>query len=219
MGEKNVRFEGKICLCDWCESKIVVGKSNIERFNNHFCSNDCRQQWYSNIYSQSEDWKKESKIRAVKILENKQIDTNTKPQIIINQLLDEMDIWYTNEKNFKYYSMDNYLEDYQLSIEIMGDFWHTNPKKYQTYPSLNIQSNRIVKDKAKHSYIKKYFNHEILYLWEDDIYNNLMLCRQLIQKYISTNGKLENYHSFNYHLENDSLVLNSKIIFPYFESA
>ena len=68
----------------------------------------------------------------------------------------------------------------------------------------------------KDEYIKKYFNHEILYLWEDDIYNNLLLCKRLIQKYISTNGILENYHSFNYHLENDSIVLNSSIILPYF---
>ena len=216
VGENNVRFEGKVCTCDWCNTKITVGKSNINRFNNHFCSNSCRQQWYSNIYSQSEEWKEESRIRAVKTLENRQIDTNTKPQVIINKTLDEMNIRYTNEKNFKYYSMDNYLEDYQLSIEVMGDFWHTNPQKYKTYPSLNIQSNRIIKDKAKHTYIKNNFNHEILYLWENDIYNNLLLCKRLIQKYISTNGILDNYHSFNYHLENDSIALNSQIIFPYF---
>ena len=216
IGEKNVRFESKICTCDWCHTKITVGKSNVKRFHYHFCSDACRKQWYSNIYSQSEEWKEESRIRATKILENRKIDTNTKPQVIINQTLDEMNIRYTNEKNFKYYSMDNYLDDYQLSIEVMGDFWHTNPIKYSTYPTSNIQSNRIVKDKAKHKYIKKYFNHEILYLWEDDIYNNLLLCKRLIQKYISTNGILENYHSFNYHLENDSIVLNSSIILPYF---
>ena len=37
----------------------------------------------------------------------------------------------------------------------------------------------------------------------------------LIDKYIKQNGLLENYHSFNYHLENDDLILNDDIITPY----
>lgn len=216
-GKNNVRFKGSICNCDWCNKRITIGKSNMERFSNHFCSNKCRQAWYSNIYSQDDKWKEESRIRAVKLLEERKIDTNTKPQIIINNLLDELQINYINEKNVKYYSLDNYLKDNNLAIEVMGDFWHTNPIVYSEFPTKEIQIKRIPKDKAKHTYIKKYFGYEILYLWESDIYKNLNVCKKLIQKYIKENGYLQNYHSFNYHIENNNLILNSKIIYPYFE--
>ena len=217
IGENNVRFQGMVCNCEWCGKHITIGKSNIERFSHHFCSNICRQNWYSKIYSQAEDWKEESRIRAVKILENRKIDTNTKPQIIINNLLDKLKINYTNEKNEKYYSLDNYLDDNNLAIEVMGDFWHTNPLIYPEYPTREIQIKRIPKDRAKHTYIKKYCGYEILYLWENDIYKNIDICEKLIQKYIDENGILKNYHSFNYHIENNNLVLNSEIIYPYFE--
>lgn len=189
----------------------------MERFKHHFCSSKCRQNWYTNIFSQDEDWKEESRIRAAQILENKQINTNTKPQVIINNVLDNMHIKYTNEKNAKYFSLDNYLDDYNLAIEVMGDFWHTNPIVYKEYPTREIQIKRIPKDKAKHTFIKNNYHYEILYLWEKDIYENLDVCEKLIKSYVNNNGKLKNYHSFNYHIENNILCLNQTIIQPYFE--
>lgn len=216
IGEKNVRFQGKVCNCDWCGKKISVGKNKYEKSSYHFCSTKCRQDWYTNVYSQEENWKEQSRIRAVKILKDKGIGIDTKPQVIINDLLSSMDIRFTNEKNIKYYSLDNYLDDFNLAIEVMGDFWHTNPIVYPEYPTKSIQIKRIPKDKAKHTYIKNNYGYEVLYLWENDIYNNLDLCRLLIQKYVDQYGVLENYNSFNYHIENNDLVINSEIIQPYF---
>ncbi len=34
------------------------------------------------------------------------------------------------KKGFKYYAVDNYLDKYNLIIEVMGDFWHCHPLKY-----------------------------------------------------------------------------------------
>lgn len=97
----------------------------------------------------------------------------------------------------------------------MGDFWHCHPLKYTKDNMRDIQRKRIPKDKAKHTYLKNNYNIEILYLWEDDIYNNLDVCIALIDKYINNNGILENYHSFNYRLKNNDLILNDNIIIPY----
>ena len=47
------------------------------------------------------------------------------------------------------------------------------------------------------------------------IYDRLEVCKKLIKEYISNKGVLENYHSFNYHLENEELMLNNDIISPY----
>lgn len=98
----------------------------------------------------------------------------------------------------------------------MGDFWHTNPTVYFDVTK-EIQKKRIPKDKAKHTYVKNRYNYELLYLWENDIYNNLEVCEKLIIEYISNNGVLKNYNSFNYHILNNELLLNDEIIYPYFE--
>jgi hypothetical protein len=97
----------------------------------------------------------------------------------------------------------------------MGDFWHCNPIKYNKTNMRDIQKKRIPKDKAKHTYLKNNYNIEVLYLWEDDIYNNFDVCKCLINKYINNNGVLENYHSFNYYLKDNDLILIDNIIIPY----
>lgn len=80
----------------------------------------------------------------------------------------------------------------------------------------NMQKKDIDRDKSKHTYIKKYQGIEILYLWESDIKNNPLLCEELIKKYIESNGKLEEYNSFNFSFCDNNLKLNNNIIKPYF---
>ena len=51
---------------------------------------------------------------------------------------------------------------------------------------------------------------EALYLWEDDINNNLNLCKQLIKEFIN-NISLQSYHSSAYTLVNGELIFNPQI--------
>ena len=99
----------------------------------------------------------------------------------------------------------------------MGDYWHVSPLKYNENKYLinKTQQNGLLHDKQKHTYIKTHNNIEILYLWENDINNNIELCEKLILKYINNNGKLENYHSFNWELKDGNLFLCNQIIIPY----
>ena len=41
-----------------------------------------------------------------------------------------MGIKFENEYNCKYYSIDNYLLEYNLMIECMGTYWHTDNRFY-----------------------------------------------------------------------------------------
>ena len=142
--------------------------------------------------------------------------TNSKPQLIVNDMLDNLGIQYRNEENFKYYAVDNYLVDYNLVIEVMGDFWHCSPFKYSKDKAYAHQLHTISRDKAKHTYILNYHGIEILYLWETDIDKNPDVCERLIVEYVNNAGVLDNYHSFNYHLADDGqLCLNASIIVPY----
>lgn len=113
--------------------------------------------------------------------------------------------------------IDNYLSEYDLFIEVMGDYWHASPLRYgeQRYLINTIQQRTLQHDKQKRTYIKNHFHKDILYLWETDVNRNEALCEKLIREYIRTGGRLEDYHSFNYHLDGDRLVLNNKIITPY----
>lgn len=184
---------------------------------NHFCNKNCRENWYREVWSQSKEWKNKSRIRAVKILENGSISkTNSECQQIVNNLLDELNIKYINEYNCKYYAIDNYLVDYNLMIEVMGTYWHSDPRFYNEI-NYEMQNNQISQDKRKNTYIKNNHNINILYLWEEDVINNYNLCKLLLMKYIENNGLLYDYHSFNYTCYNDDLLINKNIIVPYFE--
>lgn len=216
-GSLNPRSKKVEVECQYCKKLFFVKKYKIKNGQHNFCSNKCRQLWYAEVFSQQESWKEESRKRVVGMLKNKQLDTNTKPQEIINNVLTKMNISYVNEKEFTYYAVDNYLNDFNLIVEVMGDFWHCNPLKYSTFEAYEIHRKRIPRDKAKHTYIKNNYDIEILYLWENDIYNNLDTCIALINDYINNNGILKNYHSFNYHLEDNALVLNDDIVIPYQE--
>lgn len=212
-GELNIKFTQKKIKCDYCNVEFFIKQYKAENNQQHFCSKECRQAWYANVWSQSDEWKEQSRMRAVEMLQNHKIDTLTKPQVVVNELLNFNHINYTNEQPFVYYSIDNYLTDYDLAIEVMGDYWHGSPIKFNKLNDL--QRKNITRDKAKHTFLKNHYNINVLYLWERDILKNPELCSLLIQLYIDNNGILENYHSFNYILQDNSLTLSCKIVKPY----
>lgn len=216
-GELNPRTNRVECRCDNCGNNLKIIKSIFKRNKYNFCNETCRKEWYSNCYSQSLEWREKSRIRAAKILKNNQPTTNTLPQIIVNDILNQKEIKYENEKNFKYYSVDNYLIEHDLIIEVMGDYWHCNPTIYSIDKSNNMQKKRIPKDKAKNTYLYNRHKIKVLYWWEHDIYHNSNICSQLIDLYINNNGILQNYHSFNYIESTNGIELKNKIIAPYFE--
>ena len=206
IGIKNPRFKSELIKCKWCNSEFYLKQSRINKNGNNFCSNKCRQEWFSKDYSQREDSKEKQRKIALKMLSDGSFShVDTECQIKINNLLEELNIMFTNEYNFdNMYSVDNYLKDYNLIIEVMGDYWHCNPIKYK-YINYKNQVDRIIRDKAKHSYIKNKYNIEILYLWEYDIMNNLNKCKNLIIDYIKNKGILSDYNSFNYN-ENNKII-------------
>lgn len=213
-GFNNNRFKGGLLKCRFCGREFLVGGYKYADGKEHFCSRHCRQEWYSTVWSQSDEWKETSRRRAVNILSEKPVKTQTKPQVKVNEILDMLQVRYINEQPFVYYSIDNYLPDYNLAIEVMGDYWHTSPLKYSD--KINERQKFIIsRDKAKHTYIANQYGIEILYLWESDIMNNEDICTALIQAYISNHGVLDNYHSFNYAIKNDQLQIKKELITPY----
>lgn len=219
-------------VCTNCQKEISVIPFEYNLRNEYgdthnFCSRECYCEYRSKYYvgekhpmfgkPVSEENKQRIREQNIRLIaEGKMPQTMTKPHKAIYNLLVENKILCENEHSLQYHSIDIYLKDYNLMIEIMGDYWHGIPLKYQ-YDELNKQQLKSVKqDKSKHTYAKKYHNVEILYLWERDIKHRIELCHALIQTYIDNQGILDDYNSYNYDLINNGLILKEDVIQPYF---
>lgn len=217
--------------CTNCGKEIKIIPSEYNRTNkygdNHnFCSQECYWEYRTKYYigekstrlgtTLSDEQKDKMMVGLAEWCKNDK-RLNSKIQLLINGILDKNFIKYEREYLVKYYNIDNYLTGLNLMIEVMGDYWHGSPLKFNanTIGLNKTQQKDIQYDKQKHTYVKRYFGIEILYLWEKDINENIELCEKLILEYINNNGILENYHSFNYHINNGKLKLNNKIIVPY----
>jgi len=208
--------EDRTLTCEWC-GKVHQAKPYQIENGRRFCSDECRQDWFAKEFSISEENMERARIQAVKNLSDGIMNkTDTSIQILTNKMLNELHIEYDNEYNCKYVAIDNYLKDYNLMIEVNGQYWHTDPRFYKEI-NYEMQVKRIKMDKIKHTYIKNNYDIEILYLWEDDINNKPDMCIKLIQLYIKNSGVLNNYHSFNYSIIDSELVITPSLIVPYME--
>lgn len=217
VGILNPKYNRVERTCEYCGSTIYEQPYKVSIGCHLFCNKHCRQAWYSEVFSQSEEWKNECRKRAVNLLEEGRMQkTNSVPQQIVDDMLATMNVDFIREYNIKYYSIDNFLTNSGLFIEVMGDFWHCNPIKYDDV-KYHQQKKSIGRDKAKHTYIINHFDTEVLYLWECDIISDIEKCKKLTQLYIDNSGDLKNYHSFNYHVVNGELQINDDLIIPYQE--
>lgn len=139
----------------------------------------------------------------------------TKPHIKILEIIENLKLSFDIEKPIKRYSIDIFLSNQKIGIEIMGGYWHCDSRIY-SFPKYKMQENGIKKDKKKNEYLKNN-NIPILYLWELDINKHLDVCNNLIINFIENCGILDNYHSMNYSMNNNSLILNKELLVPYFE--
>jgi len=218
-GKNNPKWVERLTVeCDWCKTEFGETENSYNQSINHFCSKDCARLYHANVFTQTPEWKEFMRIEMVNRLSDGVLShTDTKPQLIVNDILKELNVENENEYNCKYYAIDNYLNESNLMIEVNGTYWHTDHRIFDKINYLS-QATGISKDKAKKTYIKKYHYIDILYLWEYDINNNRELCKELIQLYINNSGVLDNYHSFNYHLNKDNqLLINNNIDIPYMD--
>lgn len=230
-GEDSQFYNRIETTCTNCGKKIKVIPSDYNRTNrfgdNHnFCSHECYWEYKSKYYigekspmfnyEYTEDQKERNRIRVAKSLcKSDRLETGI--QKIVDNLLLNNNIKFEREKAFDYYAVDNYLLECNGIIEVMGDYWHTSPLRYNEngYMINELQQKQLHRDKLKYSYIINHYSIPILYLWETDINQNPNLCIALIKHYIENNCNLPNYHSFNWKVENNNLSLKKNLIIPY----
>ena len=232
-GKDSVFYNRIKSICSSCGQELELIPFELQKVNsfgdsNHFCSQQCywnfRREYYrgekgamyNHIYTEEQ---KDNLARGVAKRFQKTNLTDTKIQLIVNQMLDDLHIEYEREYPIDYYSCDNFLTDYNLIIEVMGDYWHGNPIRYgeNGYLMNQIQTRTILKDKQKRGYIKNHYGYPILNLWETDVEKYPDKCMALISEFIVNKGCLENFNSFNYLYENCVLTMNADLILSYQE--
>lgn len=209
-------------ICEICGHEFTVTNRHSSQ---RFCSVKCQGKWQSKTlvgdnansreYKMSDYGKIKMAESMVERLSTGDLSlTDSLPQKVVNAILYKNGIDYVNEYNIKYYLIDNYIQDKNLFIEVMGDYWHCNPEKYQLIKN-KVQKSNITRDKRKHSFVLNKYDCEILYIWEKDVYDNPDLCEKLMLEYINNDGVLDDYNSFNYSIEENELIFKDKIIQPY----
>jgi very-short-patch-repair endonuclease len=213
VGELSPNYKQVEVICESCGKRYKVKPSKVGK--QRFCCYKCFNDW------QRID--KEYKSRMTEVLIKNKTDgkmlagnTMTKPHRIVMNELDKLNIKYECEYPVDKYLVDIYLVDYNIMVEVMGDYWHSNPE-LQYDISGKVQKERTARDTKKHDYVKENYNTELLYIWENDIIKNLNLCIDIILQTIKNNGKMEDYNSFNYEYDNThNIRLKDNIIeYPY----
>ena len=114
----------------------------------------------------------------------------TKQEKIFEQLLIENNIKYKYSFIYKNRQFDFLLIDYNLVIELQGDYWHGNPKFWDINNNDNTKKKLYETQimKKKDDIIKEeLINNSIynfIFFWEYDVHNNLEKIKQtLFEKY------------------------------------
>ena len=194
----------------------TCGKLFVPYRSNHiFCSRLCRD--IDTLRKVGEGKFKEDFIehyvkgRAIK-------NSLTAPHLKISALLEHLNIVHINEKRMGRYVPDIYIEDKNLVIEIMGQYWHVDRRKYNDYKKLKYNQRKVIdKDKRRNNFFREQLGIQILYLWEDDVDNNIDLCEALIKRFINNPYKLPSYHSSHYNFNKGKLRYSKKNINQYIE--
>ena len=144
-GDKHFLFNQVPKICEWCGREYWVTQSRKETA--HFCSCQCHGAY--------------SVRKANKI---------SKPEIIVNDALTNLGLLFESQYRIGKYSCDFALPQYNLVIEVDGDYWHS-------------LSASIKRDKRKDIYLSSK-GWIVLRFKEKDIYRNLTKCLIKINKYI-----------------------------------
>lgn len=118
------------------------------------------------------------------IAEGKLKQTDTIPHQKVCLFLSENNIRYQKEKQMEYFSFDIFLIDYNIYIEVDGDYWHANPQFYSEKELTKSQKINIYRDSKKNEFAT-HRGLKLMRFWENDIMNHFDSVKQAILSEIS----------------------------------
>jgi len=119
-------------------------------------------------YNDNPELKRVMSERRIQFHKNKQNKKKSKLEIKFQSILDILNINYINQYEFNKRLFDFYLIDFNILIEVDGDFYHCNPNSNHseiTYPSQRLTKNN---DDYKNRLCEDN-NIKLIRYWEKDI--------------------------------------------------
>jgi len=118
----------------------------------------------------------------------------SKFELKFKKFLDNFNIIYDDQyiihkcNNKSYITIDFYLTEYNIAIELLGDYFHANPNKYKDnhyFKQFNMTAKQIRnKDKRRFGLIK-HLGYNLITFWEYDFYNNIEYIEQILKEKIN----------------------------------
>lgn len=155
---------------DWLDNFMVdkYGKKRITG-DNH---SELKKLYWNNLPPE----KREERINQ--ILKNLHTGCFSKLESVISSILDEFEIPFERSFWLGRKQFDFKIKDTKILIEVHGDFWHANPKKYKSNDILNhpntngILAKDLWEKDFKKQNLAKANGYDIIYIWESDIKEN-----------------------------------------------
>lgn len=98
--------------------------------------------------------------------------TKSKPHIKFKNLLEQLNINFLEEKILGFWTFDFYLTEYDIYIEVDGDYFHSNPNtRWPNGPVTKTQIKVRANDNRKNKFAENN-NIKLFRFWEYDILNN-----------------------------------------------
>ena len=118
-------------------------------------------------------------------------------ETIFEELLKSNNIDYTYSFIYENRQFDFIIKDYNIVVEIQGDYWHSNPKFWDVYDNdktkkklYETQIMKIKDDVIKKNIIER-SKYDFVSFWEYDIHNNISEVEKTLFELINKN-KIKN---------------------------
>lgn len=144
-------------------SKKLTGKTKTEEHKQKLSKSQIKS-WNN---EEKREQQRQRRLNHIKNNPNKESNLEIKFKNILN----ELSINYIFQYPICGYMFDFYLKDFDIIIEIDGDFWHCNPNIHPT-PIYESQKLTIKNDIHKNNICLK-SGIKLIRIWEDDINHNL----------------------------------------------
>jgi G:T-mismatch repair DNA endonuclease (very short patch repair protein) len=125
---------------------------------------------------------------------NKNFELNgyhmNEPEFIVGSLLNSLKLNWVYEEDFNFndvvYIPDFYVKDKNIIIECYGDYWHANPKLYESTDTIfgKLEVSDIWKKDEVRKTTFETNGYQFINLWETDIKNNLLKIKEQLCKII-----------------------------------
>lgn len=162
-------------ICVICGEKYFV--SNNRKETSICCSYECLYKWSSSVYSEIPEVKQRLREQGTRSQQN-QKSAYTLPELIVFQYLIDNNIDFIPQCVVgDILSVDFFLTEYNCCLEVYGDYWHSNPRKYgddgQKFPLNELQKKNKQKDIRRHNILTEKYGFLFYSLWEYDIKRDL----------------------------------------------